>query len=78
MPVGATANRVRSTMACAQCRGVLIAPERSAYVNEGLIHHEWCCADCELSITTAIRFCPGAITLETSRVSHILSEQVSA
>ena len=74
----ATTNRVRSTMACARCGGVLIAPERSAYVNEGLIRHEWCCADCELSITTAIKFCLGAITLETSRVSLIPTEQVSA
>ena len=78
MAVGATSNRLRSTLPCARCGSVLIAPERGVYVNEVLIRHEWCCDDCELSITTAIRFCPDAITRETSRVSLIASEQVSA
>ena len=38
-----TINGLRSTMACARCGGILIAPERSAYVNEALIRHEWYC-----------------------------------
>jgi hypothetical protein len=73
-----TINRLRSTMVCARCKGALIAPERSAYVNEGLIRHEWFCTDCELSITTAINVCPGAITQVTSRVKHMSVELVSA
>jgi hypothetical protein len=78
MTAHATVNRLRSTLSCAHCGSRLIAPERSAYVNEGLICHEWCCADCELSITTVIRFSPGEITQATLRVSHIPVQQVSA
>ena len=78
MIAAATANKLRYGTSCVRCGSTSIAPEGSAHANEHLIHHKWLCEDCELSITTAIRFRPDAITPEASRISRSASEGVSA
>ena len=78
MTAHSTIEQLRSSMPCPRCGTRLIAPECSAYVNEGLIRHEWCCADCELSITTVIRFSPSGIIQATLRVICAPVQIVSA
>ena len=53
-------NRSPYGLACAECNELVIAPERSHYVDNRKVHHFWACENCghEIEIMVNLRTRP--------------------
>jgi len=56
-------------LACTECNELVIAPERSHYVDNREVHHFWACENCGHEIEITVNLRTIAISTPTNSVS---------
>jgi ABC-type ATPase with predicted acetyltransferase domain len=62
-------NRSPYGLACGECNELVIAPERSHYVDNREVHHFWACENCGHEIEITVNLRTIAISTPTNSVS---------